>query len=349
MTSTPLSWGVIGCGQIASDKTIPALLATPTARLLAFADPDPTARARVAALAPTATGYADFAALLADSRIHAVYIATPTGQHCQVVEAAAAAGKHILCEKPLATSVADAEAMRQVCARAGVRLMTAYMSRFGDHFARARVLVAVGALGEIRHARGAFAYDARRAYPSGSPGAWRWTDPVGGGPVLDIGIYLLFALREILGQPLATVSATASTVGAPAFPQADTVVAWFRTSRGIPGVLTTAFTHSESIIELIGSNGRLVLDNIFSQSVEGTLTTTIAGVTERLVADPQLPHWEWYRREVAHFTAAIQTNTPHEADIAEVLADQTTIAAISTSIATRAPVDIHSGLHAAAH
>src|SRR5689334_17589307 len=104
-----IRWGVIGCGQIAVDKSIPGLLHAEGARLVAVADPLPARRALATTLAAARVTadvrvYADAADLLADANVEAVYISLPTGMHADAVAMAARAGKAILCEKPLGRS-----------------------------------------------------------------------------------------------------------------------------------------------------------------------------------------------------------------------------------------------------
>ncbi len=330
--STPVAWGIIGAGQIALDKTLPALLAVPDARVVAIADRDPGRLNLAAAQAPNATLYTDYQALLADPAIQVVYIALPTSGHLPAVLAAAKAGKHVLCEKPLGNTAQEAQQMASACAAAGVRLMTAYMSRFGAIFIRARELVASGVLGRIVRIDSRFSYDAFSGYPPAMPSAWRWHDPAGGGPLLDIGIYLVFALREILGEGIAEVSARATQVLFPESAQRDSVVAWFTTTSGTPGTMTTTFTHSDTGITLQGTQGSLVLEDCFRQDPNGRLRLHAGGTTEDLVVDPaRVSHFLHYQRQIEHFTQALRNGTPHRPSADEAVADLLVLDALAGS------------------
>ena len=121
-------WGIAGCGWVARDYVAPAIAASANGTLAALHDVSPASLARAAALFPTATPHADPHAFFAS--IDAVYIASPNDAHRPLVEAAAAAGIPVLCEKPMATTLADARAMVAACERAGVPYATAFDQRF---------------------------------------------------------------------------------------------------------------------------------------------------------------------------------------------------------------------------
>ena len=249
-------WGMVGLGQIAYERFLPGLLRVADAELVAVADTSVERQRLFAGVVPEARSYGSLGEMLQKTKLDALYVALPTGMHREAVERAAEAGINLLCEKPLAATLADAEAMVAACSRSGVRLMTAYMSRFGDVYTEALRIVREGSIGDIAYAEAHFAYDARQAYPAGSAGGWRWTDPVGGGPMLDIGIYLLFALRELLGSRLQVVATSRTNVLQPTFPQADTHTALFTTEKGIPGTIVAAFSHNEVRLALHGTRGR---------------------------------------------------------------------------------------------
>jgi len=165
-----VGWGVIGCGQIACEKTIPGILKSASARLVAAADVRPERLKVVGELEPGVRPYEDYTGLLDDDEVEAVYVAVPTGVHREVVLDVARARKHILCEKPLAFSASEAREMVAAAASSGVRLMTAYMSRFGDMYRKAATLLREKRLGTITLVNANFSYDAVRWYPPESPG-----------------------------------------------------------------------------------------------------------------------------------------------------------------------------------
>jgi glucose-fructose oxidoreductase len=337
--SQKVRWGIVGLGQIAYDKFLPGLLLVEGAECVAFADTSVERRELFASVVPSAKLFGSLDELLASQSIDVLYISLPTGLHREAVLAAAKAGVHILCEKPLATSFEDAEAMTKACKEANVRLMTAYMSRFGDVYTEALRIIRGGEIGKIVFAEAHFAYDARQAYPLGSAGAWRWTDQVGGGPMLDIGIYLLFALREMLGsnifpQAWHRSEALESTLIDSSDPldllytQPDTHTALFQAYTGTPGILVAAFTHNEVRITLFGTDGKITLTDLFSQKPTGKLVAhTKSGMISMDAEDKNYPHFEHYFREAQHFTNAILESTPHLPSADDALSDMAVISA----------------------
>jgi len=174
----------------------PALARLPDARLLAIAARD-RSRAEVLARAHGVPRvYADYQALLDDPDITCVYIALANDQHRAWTERAAAAGKHVLCEKPLGRNAAEAQAMREACARAGVALMEALMYRFHPRIEQALQMVAQGSIGEPRDVEASF------CFMLGDGDNYRQWPEQGGGALLDVGGYCVTAARFFLnGQP----------------------------------------------------------------------------------------------------------------------------------------------------
>jgi predicted dehydrogenase len=128
---------------------IPAIQQAPHCEVVAIASRDPSAGARVAAELGIPRVHGSYEALLADPDVEAVYVPLPNHLHATWAIAAAEAGKHVLCEKPLATSVADAERMIAAADRAGVRLMEAFMYRLHPSWVAVRNLVASGRIGRL--------------------------------------------------------------------------------------------------------------------------------------------------------------------------------------------------------
>ena len=120
-TARRLGWGIVGCGWVARDFGAPGIEASANGRVAAVFDVDPSASAVLGGRAGTVVR-ASLAALLEDPGVEAVYVATPNHRHPEVVEACAAAGKHVLCEKPMATTIEAARRMVSDCETAGVLL-----------------------------------------------------------------------------------------------------------------------------------------------------------------------------------------------------------------------------------
>jgi glucose-fructose oxidoreductase len=223
--------------------------------------------------------------------------------------AAAAAGKHVLVEKPMALDAAEGSRMVEAADRAGVTLMVAYMTLFNPAFRAAKRLVEGGALGEIVAARGRHSYV--MTPESLSPAAtWRLDPRHGGGPLMDVGVYSIFTLRELTGERPRSVSAIGALKRLHGKTEVDTILFTFLTEQGTPGVVEANFTFGSSHYELEGTRGRLALSGHVSQLIGGRLDAELWGdakgrsVAERIVHEVEpagLPPFANYLGEVEHF------------------------------------------------
>lgn len=347
--SGPIRWGVIGCGQIAIDKSLPGLLASSNAKLVAIADlledrhQLGTELAKQNGISPNI--YQDYKDLLEDESVDAVYIALPTGMHAEAVKAAATAKKAILCEKPLGRSAQEVKTMIDIAKENKVPLMTAYMSRFSDVFQKAVSLIKEEAIGKVTFVSAHFSYPCLDPYPPGKPGGWRWTDAEGGGPLLDIGVYLAFGIREILGERIATVAPlNCDTIAPPESAIPDTTAAWFKTNKGTPGTLITTFSHVALYMQFFGEKGNITITDNFYQTPGAKLECK--GQTIDLVLDTRddasLLHFDNYKREFEHFSDALIHSTPHQPSMDDVLSDALLLDALKNQIPPSALVTVPS-------
>lgn len=317
MAAETVRFGVIGCGQIAFDRVMPALEMATNCELAALSDPDAERLERAKTRFGVSAGYASVEELLADDAVQAVYIATPNFMHCEQTVAAAKAGKHILCEKPMALNAAEGQRMVEAADEAGVKLMAAYMTLFNPAYQAAKRLVDSGVLGDIVAMRG------RHSYPmnpdSISPaGAWRLDPEHGGGPLLDVGVYSIFTLRDLTGQRPVVVSATGSVRRLHGKTRYDSIVFSFLTEDGTPGVIEANFTFGSSNYELEGTTGRFTLSRHITQLIDGKLEGELwfnrrpRNVSQRILheVDPSgLPEFANYLGEVEHFAGCILNDT----------------------------------------
>jgi predicted dehydrogenase len=333
-------WGVVGCGQISVDKTIPAIVRAANSELVAVADTRPERLRLVQQQVEHVNAYEDSGELLASGEIDAVYVALPNSLHCPVTLEAARYGKHVLCEKPLALDAVEARRMIDACTRSGVKLMTAYMARFGDVFTEAKRALASGRLGRVTMINANFSYGAQRFYTPDKPGFWRWTGKRAG-PLLDAGVYLAFTIRELVDSRVARVSAGIWPVISHDSHVPDTVVAWFALEDGTPGVLSTTYSHNESSIKIHGENGNLSLHDCFAQTPSGDLSIVVG--KERLgfqAGEGQADHFDNYRREVEHFSDAILNHREFRPAPQEALADMRFLDAVAASAMAGRAVEI---------
>ena len=205
MTSTPsitnyesvaprVSWGVLGVAGIAVHKVIPATQASQSSSVLAIASRTAGKAEEAAPELGIERAYGSYEALLADSDVEAVYIPLPNHLHAEWTMNAAAAGKHILCEKPLAMSSAQAQEMVDFCEEAGVKLMEAFMYRLHPMWVEAKRIVDTGGIGELLAVQSFFSY--RNVDPENI----RNIAEFGGGALMDIGCYPVNVARLLFGS-----------------------------------------------------------------------------------------------------------------------------------------------------
>lgn len=199
-----INWGVLGCAGIARKHVIPALLAADNAILYGIASRfDGTRLQEFAAAFKPRQIYTSYEAMLADPAIDAVYIPLPNGLHAEWVIKAAAAGKHVLCEKPLGVNAAEVIAMQAACARNQVLLMEAFAYRHSPLTQQVETLLQAGRIGEIRMIEAHFCYNLTdRANVRLSAG-------LHGGATYDVGCYNIDLIGHLLGGLPERVQATA--------------------------------------------------------------------------------------------------------------------------------------------
>jgi len=195
-----VGFGVIGANSfVANAAVLPAIEAAPNARLVATASRSAPVPDRW-----SSSAVADYDDVLDHPDVEAVYIPLPNGLHCEWTERAAAAGKHVLCEKPLAADEATARRMAKACDSAGVLLAEAWMTPFDRRWRAAIEQVTHGAIGSVT------AQDHRFTFTIGTEGAdnYRWDFGQGGGALLDVGIYCVGTATELWGTDCAVESVT---------------------------------------------------------------------------------------------------------------------------------------------
>ncbi|MFL6136631.1 MAG: Gfo/Idh/MocA family protein [Frankiaceae bacterium] len=200
----PVRWGFLGAGAIARDALAPAVHAADRAVLRAAAARDP---ARAAGLEPTGSVHADYAALCDDPTIDVVYVALANDAHLTWTLRALAAGKHVLCEKPLGLSAGEVIRMARAADAAGCLLVEASWYRWHPRTRRAEELLASGAIGDgRREVIAEFVFD---GVPAGN---YRLDPVMGGGALHDVGCYAVSAAHWALGEsrrPLAVIDVAA--------------------------------------------------------------------------------------------------------------------------------------------
>lgn len=292
-------WGFIGASTIAREHMVAAVRAQPDHEVVGIASGDRRRAEDFARELGIPRAYDDVAALLADPAVRAVYISSVNEQHRDQALAAVAAGKHVLCEKPLATRVEDAQLMLEAARDAGLVFATNHHLRNAATHRKIRELVKSGAVG-----RPLFARIFHAIYLRPQVQGWRINEPVGGGVILDIGVHDVDVLRFALdAEPTEVVGMTQqgplSRNGV-----ADGVMAVIRMDNGVLAQIHAAYTvrHAGTGFEIHGDQGSVI--------ASGLMTVQPAGEVRLRNADGEslvpVEHAGLYSAGVRRFCEAIQ-------------------------------------------
>ncbi len=302
MVSKQIRWGILSTANIGLKRFIPGAMASHNGSVTAIASRD-GARAREAAeRLGIATAYDSYEALLADPDVDAIYNPLPNGMHAEWTLKAAAAGKPVLCEKPLAVSSAEAEEMIAGCRRHGVLLMEAFMYRFHPQHARVRELLDSGAIGELRAVRTAFTFmleplDRKNVRLQGA---------LAGGALMDVGCYTVNAARMLFAEEPLWASA-----------QWD-----YRDEFGVEVMLAGVLGFSEGRMATFdcgfraagqgsyvaaGTSGQIDVLNAF---VPGTDATRLLVMERGARREERIPGVDQYRLEAEEFADALLAGRP---------------------------------------
>ncbi len=271
-----LRFALIGCGDIGILRA-QALARAAGCRLVVTADTDAAKAATVAAIVPGAVSVADWRLAIARDDVDAVIVSTPPSLHQEMTIAALEAGKHVLCEKPLARTPDECRAMVAAAERTGRRLATGFNYRFYPSFSKARALLDSGIIGELDHIR---SYGGYSATSHNQP----WVHDagtVGGGALRDIGIHLIDLTRDFLGDVAEVKGVSSGRVWK--YPGCeDNGFALLTSSRGNLAAVHASWTEWRKYqfrIEIYGSRG-CIRATCFPMMTQVTWAAQTAGRTQ---------------------------------------------------------------------
>lgn len=295
-----LRWGVLSTANIGRAAVNPAIQASANGELLAVASRDSEKAQAFAAEHGIPRSYGSYQALLADPDVDAVYIPLPNSLHLEWAIKAAEAGKHVLCEKPLALTEVECRAMIDAAEANGVRLMEAFMYRFHPRIHRVLERVAAGEIGDLRVIRSSFTFRLTR------PDNIRWDPDLGGGALMDVGCYCVNVSRTIAGAEPIEVQATANWTDRGVDQEMAGVL---RFADGAIAHFDCALTMERNeICEVAGTEGQFVIPSAFLpgkgdvsicllKGREGESRELVGGVDE-------------YQEMVEHFAACVEGGQP---------------------------------------
>ena len=258
-------WGILGAANIASWQFIPAVKASRRGLLQAVAARDPQRAQSFGDQHGIPRVHADYAALLRDPEIDAVYIGLPNSLHAEWTAAAARAGKHVVCEKPFAANAPQALEALQACERAGVLHMEAFVYRCHPQTLRVEEWLRSGAIGAVRTVHASFHFV--------MSGPRRKTDirmnaALAGGSLMDVGCYPVSWLRFVFDEEPA--AATAVAVWDPEQGVDSQLVGMLHFSGGRAGTLSCGFDTPASLAtRIVGTGGEIVVSQPYHPRGEG--------------------------------------------------------------------------------
>ena len=274
-----IKWGVIGCGGIADRRTLPGMMLARNAELIAVMDVDPALAEKIREKYGAKHAFTDVDGLLALDEIDAVYIASPVFCHKEQALKAARAGKHVLCEKPLALTAAESEEIYAECNRCGVKLGAGLMMRFHAYHQEMKRLIAEGRLGQVVTMRAQLTC----WYPE-IPGNWRQDKArSGGGALMDMGIHCIDLLQYITDSRAVEVAAFTGneTFGYSADDSASVIL---KMDSGASAYVDANFNIPDAAarcrLEIYGTRGSIL--------AEGTISQVEGGRVDVLISDDSL-------------------------------------------------------------
>lgn len=256
-----LGYAVVGLGGYGLGIIVPQFRHCQHSKLVAVVSGDPAKARRVAAEYGVPErgiySYQNFDSIRDNPDIDIVYVCLPVSMHAEYTIRAARAGKHVLCEKPMAISSAECEAMIAACKQAGRKLMIGYRCHFEAHNLEARRRARSGEIGKLRYFR------SEHGFTMGDASGWRLKKAMsGGGSTMDMGIYALQAARYMTGEePVAVYAKETTDRRDPRFREVEDMIEFqLEFPSGVIGSCVSMYSANQNHILLMGERGRIELE-----------------------------------------------------------------------------------------
>jgi predicted dehydrogenase len=318
MEARPIRIGILGAAAIAPMALVRPARAVPEAEVVAVAARDPLRAASFAKKHGVARVHASYDALLADPAIDAVYNPLPNGLHCVWTVRALAAGKHVLCEKPIASNADEAQQMAEAATKSERVLIEAFHWRHHPLAARMREILRAGELGEIRHV------EASTCIPMLSPRNIRFRYDLAGGALMDIGSYAVNMVRWLAEAEPQVASAHAKLFA----PKVDRWLrAELRFADGRTGRITCSLLSATLLrlqIRVEGSRGSMRVFNPLAPHFYHRLRV----VTQDGRRSERVPGDATYTHQLRHFVARVRGAPPGPTEASDAVANMRAIDAI---------------------
>ncbi|MEG3167340.1 Gfo/Idh/MocA family oxidoreductase [Sphingomonas sp. LB3N6] len=325
-----LGYAIVGLGSYGLDVIIPQFANCTHSRLAAVVSGDPVKAKRVAAEhglpASAVYSYANFDSIRNNPDVDIVYVCLPNALHAEYTIRAAKAGKHVMCEKPMAISVAECEAMIAACKTANRKLMIGYRCHFEAYNLEAMRLAHTGAAGKIRYVR------SEHGFVQGDPSKWRLKRALsGGGSLMDMGIYSLQAARYMTGEePIAVTARESTDRRDPRFTEVEDMIDWtLEFPSGAIAGCQSMYSANQNHILLMGAAGRIELEP--ATRYDGNQMWVGKDGRERAVMPPPGPGKTQFAGQLDHLVDCVRTGREPIVSGEEGLRDMRIVEAIYRS------------------
>lgn len=333
-----VGFAVVGLGSIAQSSVLPAFSRSKGAKLVALVGRDGGKTARLGRDYKVRSLYATerYLDCLANPEVEAVYIATPQGAHASFAIQAAQAGKHVLCEKPLAATVKQSAAIVAACKKNNVLLMTAYRKYFEPSTVFLKTLIQCGKLGRIDTIHTSFS---ELHMPEKSPAWLRDAKMAGGGPLMDLGIYCVNTTRWLVDEDPVEVNAESWKHDRKQFREVEQGMAFrLRFPSGLIVQGSTSYgAVMSSFIYIQGTQGWVSVTPLYDFNEERRLTGSIQGRPIRR----RFKLTDEFAPELDALSTAIRKKTPVVPDGTEGHRDMIILRSIYEAARTRKTETIH--------
>lgn len=325
----PIRWGILSAANIGVKRVGPAIHASPNGRLVAVASRNPERAAELFAFTPDTLIYDNYETLIQDPEIEALYIPLPNSLHAEWTIKALQAGKHVLCEKPLAITAEQGMTMVHTARETGRLLMEAFMYRFHPQTVWALEQVAAGRIGQVKVVRASFSFNVgARSHDI------RLQAALAGGSLMDVGCYPVNFCRAVYGRTPAAVGARVFVPDNGEVEQAATAVLDF--DDGCFGLIDSNFRlPTRQGTEIIGEAGTITIPVPFTP---GHIETTVIVAIEGQTIQQRFAPIDQYRLEVEHFSNAIRYGHQSPLNLEETIENLATIEAIYQSAGYAWPI-----------
>ncbi|MCR4376441.1 MAG: Gfo/Idh/MocA family oxidoreductase [Acidobacteria bacterium] len=300
-----IKWGVLGTSKFAAEKVIPAMQGGDYTEVVAIASRDAAKAWASATLLGIPKAYGSYEALIADREVDAIYNPLPNHLHLPWTQAAAEAGKHVLCEKPIGLTAADARDLIAVRDRTGVRIQEAFMVRTHPQWLRAMEICQSGRLGDVRAYVGVFSYFNNDTLNIRNVAEW------GGGGLLDIGCYLIGTSRMIFDEEPRRVMALMERDAVSGVDTLASLMLDFPSGQAVGMCSTRLVGHQR--VQIFGTRGKLELEIPFNAPPDRPCRISVDTDGDPLgrgVSILEIPTCDQYRIQGDLFSRAILLDGP---------------------------------------